>query len=749
MSGESAVQSGRLGRSSALFATIFVLAAALAASIAWLASYGAQIQGDIQGPLRLIITGLIVDAGLIAILAVLVGRRMLTVFRSREAGSRMHLRYMTLFALAAAIPAIVGAFSFVLLIRGVDVWFSSRVSAMMDSSAEIAKYVYTGELNRLEAAIDETSTYMDRSISGLRSRETFEEKVLKPLLGPNGYISIRVIDAQGRLLAEAKAEQAGEYRPPASKKFVDADVAVSAQCRSAAPPADCSLPYDINDQTDIATVLFPLSGSNHPYVLFEAPLQSGLFAKLSTASDAITQFRAFSQNQGAVRGILFGVYVEVMLLMLLGAVWLGMAVASNISEPVSWLIEAANRVAIGDLSARVPSALAVDEIGMLSHSFNKMTDDLERQTAALVAAGKEADNRRTFIETVLSGVSAGVIGLDASGRISAFNNQALRLLDMRAEDARGKSLAEVAPELEEVAARAAETGAGAEAELNILRGNLVRRLRVRAGGDAHDGLVLTFDDMTRLVAAQRNAAWRDVARRIAHEIKNPLTPIQLSAERLRRKYRQEVISDVETFDRCTETIIRQVSDIGRMVDEFSSFARMPAPRIASCDGVELLREAVFARRVAHPDIDITLTDEMQGDPVIQCDERMIAQALTNILKNAAEAVQARLHAEPEPAGRITATIRRGGDLVQFEIEDNGVGLPEEGRDRLIEPYVTTREKGTGLGLAIVSRILEDHGGSLILGDAEHGRGARLVLTLPQDELRKTPGAKPEQHIEQV
>ena len=247
-----------------------------------------------------------------------------------------------------------------------------------------------------------------------------------------------------------------------------------------------------------------------------------------------------------------------------------------------------------------------------------------------------------------------------------------------------------------------------------------------------EGLVLTFDDITRLVSAQRNAAWRDVARRIAHEIKNPLTPIQLSAERIRRKFRKSVEpADLDTFDRCTETIVRQVGDIGRMVDEFSAFARMPAPQPSEQDAAELLREAVFARRVADPDIDWVIGEPLP-QAVVTADGRMLAQALANVLKNASEAVRARLAARPEPTGRIRADIVIQGQDLSFVVEDNGLGLPAKDRDRLTEPYVTTREKGTGLGLAIVKRVMEDHGGDLELADAVEGPGARVVLRLPRN-----------------
>jgi two-component system nitrogen regulation sensor histidine kinase NtrY len=358
-----------------------------------------------------------------------------------------------------------------------------------------------------------------------------------------------------------------------------------------------------------------------------------------------------------------------------------------------------------------------------------MTHDLQVQQEALRAAGRDAENRRQFIETVLSEVSAGVLGLDGEGRVSAANRQAGVLLGLTGGGAAGLVLTDIAPEMTAIAAAARRHGE-AEAEIDLIRDDEPRRLRVRASAAAQSGLVLTFDDVTKLVAAQRVAAWKDVARRIAHEIKNPLTPIQLSAERLRRRYRAQITGDVETFDRCTDTIIRQVGDIGRMVDEFSAFARMPAPRFGEENAAELLRRAAFAQKVASPDIIVEL-EEPGGPSPMLCDGRMVSQALINVLKNAAEAIATRRVAEPDAPGHIRARMDQDVDHICFIVEDNGVGLPAKGRDRLTEPYVTTREKGTGLGLAIVKRVMEDHGGELGLQDASEPPGARAVLRFPR------------------
>jgi two-component system nitrogen regulation sensor histidine kinase NtrY len=433
-------------------------------------------------------------------------------------------------------------------------------------------------------------------------------------------------------------------------------------------------------------------------------------------------------SRGRIRGAFALSYFETVLLVLVGAVWLGIEAAGGIASPVARLVQAADRVSAGDLSARVEIGHDPEEIAELSRAFNRMTRDLEQQRQALRSAHAEAEARREFTETVLLGVSAGVIGLDSQGCISAINRQANELLALEPGPPSRQPLSEAAPELAAVAAEAMAIRAEVERDVDVTRRGDTRRLRVQARPSA-EGLVLTFDDITRLVAAQRNAAWRDVARRIAHEIKNPLTPIQLSAERLRRKYRPQISGDLETFDRCTDTIVRQVGDIGRMVDEFSAFARMPAPVFAPHDPIELLREAAFAQRVVDPQTEIELAPAAEGLS-LNCDGRIVGQALTNVLKNAGEAIAARRLTDPAAKGRILAGLVEHDGNLDFIIEDNGVGLPDKDRDRLTEPYVTTRSKGTGLGLAIVKRILEDHGGELRLSDATELPGAKVTLAFP-------------------
>jgi two-component system, NtrC family, nitrogen regulation sensor histidine kinase NtrY len=367
----------------------------------------------------------------------------------------------------------------------------------------------------------------------------------------------------------------------------------------------------------------------------------------------------------------------------------------------------------------------------LGRAFNRMTTQLEAQRGELIKARQEAEARSAFTRTVLSDVSAGVIGLDPDGRIAVANRSAATLLGQPDAKLEGRRLLEVAPEFAEILRRAAEQEPQESHRVDLQRQGGATHLNVRINADAAGrGQVLTFDDMTRLVAAQRQEAWKDVARRIAHEIKNPLTPIQLSAERLQRKYGREITEDREVFERCTDTILRQVADIGRMVDEFSGFARMPAPRPKLTDLTELMRASAFAQRLSSPDIRFDV--ESTATAPLWCDERLMAQAITNVVKNASEAIQARRQQTGEPKeGRVLLRLSDIKDVVILEIIDNGIGFPAKDRARLVEPYVTTRAKGTGLGLAIVQRVVEDHGGILELTDADPAPGAVVRFVLPR------------------
>jgi two-component system nitrogen regulation sensor histidine kinase NtrY len=391
-------------------------------------------------------------------------------------------------------------------------------------------------------------------------------------------------------------------------------------------------------------------------------------------------------------------------------------------------MNAANLVSTGDLHVQVPVHRSEGDLAQLGETFNKMTQELRTQRDELVSASDLIDSRRRFIEAVLSSASAGIIGVDASGSVGILNRSAEKLIGHAESETLGHPLSDVLPELDDMMKTAREgTQRLVQGQITISREGRERNLSVRVSAEqtsqSHDSYIITLDDITELVSAQRTSAWADVARRIAHEIKNPLTPIQLSAERIRRKFGKVITEDKAIFEQCTDTIVRQVDDIRRMVDEFSRFARMPKPVIEGEDVVETVRQAVFLMRVGHPDINIEA--EIKEEPMrAQFDRRLISQALTNIIKNATEAIEA-VPAEELGKGRIDVIAARENEDIVIDVIDNGIGLPKVSRARLLEPYVTTREKGTGLGLAIVGRVLEDHGGRIELNDAADIRpGAR-------------------------
>ena len=715
-------------RARLVFAALFTLALALIGLTVWIlaAAPSADGGGGMRGSAgRLVVVILLANLVPLAVISAIVGVRVLSLVRERssDAGARLHLRFVALFSAVAVGPAVVVALVFgVLVNRGVDAWFSDNVRAAVENGATVGRaYVedvsddMTGDLATIVAELGGVRPLFERRLQF--------GAALTQIAAFFGYPAIYVLDGNGQVLARGETAAAPPYVAPPEDAFTVAEGGDEAA-------------VEVTENPDVIRAVTVLPGYPDAYLYVVRPIGDGLIARMRQSDQAIQAYREAEDSRTRIQAAFILAYAQTVILVLVGAVWLGMSAANAISRPVARLINAANRIAAGDLGARVPTQRDLAEINMLSSAFNGMAEDLEAQQKALRHASEEAQARSLFTETVLSGVSAGVIGLDRNGRVSAINDSARELLAIQAEGPIGRPLAELAPELGALIGRGEPQ---IEEDVDISREGETRRLRVRVQGGLGGEAVMTFDDITRLVTAQRNAAWRDVARRIAHEIKNPLTPIQLSADRLRRKYRRRVEDDVEVFDRCTETIIRQVGDIGRMVDEFSAFARMPAPRFTRADPAELLREAVFAQRVAAPDIEVRLSEELPK-AVLTCDRTMIGQALANVLKNAGEAVQARRDKGHDTAG-VTADLDIVDGVATFIIEDDGVGLPAKDRDRLTEPYVTTREKGTGLGLAIVRRICEDHGGALKLADAVHLRGARVCLVLPLQPQR--PASQPD------
>jgi two-component system nitrogen regulation sensor histidine kinase NtrY len=686
------------------------LAVAIAAVISGVLTY-LNISGfaPFDSPPSTLVVLFVVDFALVLALGVLIAWRLTRLWTERKsgaAGSRMHVRLVAMFSAIAVIPAIlVAIFAAVSLNLGVEAWFSERVQTALDNSLRVADAYVEEHKQVIRADILAMAFDLERAGPLLQSDQARIVDILETEAKIRALPAVYVIDSTGRTLASAKLASMPDRGP------------VSVQQISEAQNGNVVLIEETDENA--VSALVKLNAFVDAYLLVTRAVDPMVLDHQRGTQDAVSEYQRLSQNRSDIQITFAVLYAVVALLILLAAIWLALWAANRIVAPIGRLAGAAERVSEGDLSVRVQAGPDDDEVGALSDTFNRMTSQLEAQRKELVDANSQLDARRRFTEAVLAGITAGVIGIDGDGRVTLLNRTASRLLDVAPDEVEGRHYSESVPELAGLIRRAmAEPLGRAAGQVDVRRNGALRYLNVQVSSEAGDntGYVITFDDITDLVSAQRTAAWADVARRIAHEIKNPLTPIQLSAERLKRKYAAEVSSDPDVFAQCTDTIIRQVGDIGRMVDEFSSFARMPAPVFRREAAQELLRHAVFLQRVAQPQVAFEVT--APADPVyFECDGRLVSQALTNVLKNALEAIHARMSGGDTAPGRIGIDLEVKNGRVVLTVTDNGIGLPSENRHRLTEPYVTTRAKGTGLGLAIVRKILEDHGGELVLEDA--------------------------------
>jgi two-component system nitrogen regulation sensor histidine kinase NtrY len=669
---------------------------------------------------------LVFNLALVLALATAIGwriARLMATRRSGRAGAKLHVRLVTWFSAIAVVPVLlVAIFAAVTLNLGLDQMFSGRVKQALDSAQEVAHRFIQAEARGITISAGEISENLAHDPTLLDENKRLDLKLMMTKIAfmtkDRGLIGTFLLDSQGTELGKSAALNYSAALKPSASDFADARAG--------------KILVDGSPDTGLVHALVRLPFLNDAYLLVVEKVDPQVFGYYNRTKAAVSEYNRLNAERLETQLQFAALYAMVALVVLLAAIWSGLWAANRLVRPVSDLIDAAGRVSEGDLTAQVFVQHHDDELGRLGLAFNRMTQQLSAQRGDLVAANRLNEIRRRFTEAVLSGVSAGVIGLDGEGRITIINRAAARLLNAAPEDMETSHYSEAVPELAPLILRAMSEPVGRSGgEVTIKRGGAPRTLSVQVTSEkgSADGFVLTFDDITDLVSAQRTAAWADVARRIAHEIKNPLTPIQLSAERLKRKYASEIVTDPEIFQQCTDTIVRQVGDIGRMVDEFSSFARMPTPVMRRENAQELLQQAVFLQRVANPLINFTTT--APKEPVhFEGDGRLISQALTNVLKNAGEGIAARIAKGDDEPGKITIAVEPNGANFFYRITDNGIGLPPEHRHRLTEPYVTTRAKGTGLGLAIVRKIVEDHGGDITLGDAENGEGAEVTLTFP-------------------
>ncbi|PPR74735.1 MAG: Sensor protein kinase WalK [Alphaproteobacteria bacterium MarineAlpha3_Bin4] len=688
--------------------------------------------------IRTVVNLLYIDGVILLLLGIVVARRIIQVWHERKkggAGAGLHVRLAMLFSLVAVTPAImVTIFSALFLNFGLQTWFAERVSTAIAQSEGVANAVLLEHRKGIQADAFAIANELNYNAPALMRNPGAFNRVLTSHAALRSLSVAVVVDGSGQKLGRSEynlVEEIENISPAAVK------IASSGQIAVLSPEKD-----------DRVRALIRLNRFVDAYLLIERFVDSRVTGFIERTRQIKSEYQAAEKEQIGIQISFVTIFVIVDLLLLLSAVWIGLTVSTRIANPISNLITAAGRVSAGNLEVRVETTEAADEISSLSRAFNEMTRRLARQQQGLIDANRELDERRRFTETVLAGVSAGVVGLDSRGKINLPNRSASDLLATDLAKSTGRDLGTMVPEFANLlAATMAQPERMHKSEIKLVRHGQPRTLLVRIAAERLAGevigYVVTFDDVTELLSAQRKAAWADVARRIAHEIKNPLTPIQLSAERLKRKYMGEIQTNPEIFESCTETIIRQVEDIGRMVDEFSSFARMPQPSLKMENLSEVCRQTLFLEQNRHPEI--TFTSVLpEHDIELRCDVQQVARALTNLLKNAAESILGANDAGVTGDGKVTLTLcsadgARSLDsgAVLIVIEDNGKGLPEKDRDRLTEPYITTRAKGTGLGLAIVKKIMEDHNGDLLLADRKGGGAALSMVFRAIDAQEET------------
>jgi two-component system, NtrC family, nitrogen regulation sensor histidine kinase NtrY len=711
-------------------------ALAMAALASGIATYLALTKTPPFGPdPNAVLSLLNLDLLLLLLLGAVVAWRLIEVWAERRrglAGSRLQIRLVVLFGLIAVMPTIIVAvFSYLFFSFGVESWFSEKVRTAISESRAVAEAYLHEHQQAIRADVLAMANDLNRDALKLALNPQHLGQVVSAQAALRGLTEAMIFDRAGRMLAKSSLSFTLGFEPIPEEKIrlaAEGDVVIMT-----------------NDSDDRVRALVRLNQFGDVYLYIGRFIEPRVLNYIEQNRRAAAQYEEL-EGQRSDSQIKFAlIFLMVALLFLVAAVAIGIHFATQLAVPIRRLVTAAEQIRGGDLAARVPEGEKDDELASLSRAFNRMTYQIESQQRELKEANRQLDERRRFTETVLTGVSAGVIGLDRFGHVNLPNRSASLLLGVDLEQSIGLDLAAVAPEmaglLDEAERRPDRL---AQSHVQLSRGTSTRTLLVRIAAEHYgreiSGFVVTFDDITELLSAQRKAAWADIARRIAHEIKNPLTPIQLAAERLRRRYLKEIKHDAETFTVCTDTIIRHVGDIGRMIDEFSSFARMPAPVLRPENLIEIARQTVFLQRTAHPEI--TFETIFPAHPVaVRCDARLAGQAVINIVKNAIEAIEMRVTEQgPNPAGRIRVSVTEEAGRPAIIVEDNGKGLPQQGRERLTEPYVTTHAKGTGLGLAIVKKIMEDHQGELVLEDGEAcGARVRLVFATTETRVPDHPG----------
>lgn len=701
------------------FGCVLLLAATLALTY-WIVSERHGHQALLPAPLTaaLLVTNLVPALVLMS----LIGRR---IAMRRSAGTmgqvqgrgRLHVRFVALFSLISSIPMIlVVIFASLLFQNGVEFWFSERARNMLENANDLARGYY--EESRRDVSAETIAMASD-----------LREYLAQTSIDSPEFAEAYVFQVLSRKLNESAIVEMGKDGVIRTAAIIDPDNRASADrvTPEMVKELDNGKNVVVSAGPDRIEVVTTLDRQGKIYLYSARASNQLALSQWERAQNVLSDYDALFARSQTLQ-IRFNIALFMVSLLLVAiALWVALRFADRMVSPLTDLVAAARDISAGNFSTRVGATHRTDEVGMLGRAFNRMTQRLSEQTSALIRANNQLDDRRAFIEAVLESVTAGVISVDPQGMVRLINSTAQLLLQRDLNQILGQPIRDVAPQLAQLLDEDVETSV-----IQYSRGTELLTFAVKTVREPY-GQVVTFEDITQQMLDQRQAAWSDVARRIAHEIKNPLTPIQLAAERLKRRYARQLEDDQDIFVQLTDTIVRQVGDLRNMVDEFSSFARLPKPVFREENFVDLVRQAIFLQEMAHPEIAFATTNDSDNIPLF-CDRRQIGQSITNIVKNSIEAIEAALNIEKIEKGRLESNIAVNGNIVTLTIDDNGIGLPAD-RERIFEPYVTTREKGTGLGLAIVKKIVEEHFGDI---GFESGRtdGTRVTISFDIAALRR-------------
>lgn len=674
-----------------------------------------------------------IDFVLLLTIVILLARRLTRLWMAQkmgQIGAKLHTKFVVIFGLLAMTPAVlISVFSGFLFNMGLQIWFNDRVKTALQESTKIAQAYLEEHQKVIRANVHTMARDLAQDFHIYVHNPQLLQEALDLHAETRNLDEALVFDGTPNVLARSRLSFSLEFEVFTPQALETAKTHVLIRT---------------SEKGDRVRALLKIAPHIDAYLLVGRIVDPLVFRRIHEVADAVSNYHLLEDYHKKLEVYFILMFMVITLLLLLTAIWVALNFASRIVKPISDLIQASEQVRSGDLNVRVTESAQDDEIALLSRSFNRMTGQLDEQQQKLLQVNKTLDSRRQFIEDVLSGVSAGVIGLNAQKVVQIFNKSAADLLDWKKEKTL-VPLATMFPEVMPLFEQFEAESAFVQGHIKVQRRRKIHILMVRIVQEKTKGVaqgyIVTFDDITELVSAQRKAAWADVARRIAHEIRNPLTPIQLSAERLQRKYTKQITENKEQFSDTVETIVRQVTHIGNMVKEFAHFAKMPEPKMQLENIVKLVSQSMRQEEVGNRDIKFTFTSkEKQID--FLCDSAQIGQLMTNLLQNAVDSIKEKTkkNTAKDYQGHIQVLLENSEKIFTIKIEDNGLGFPKDKKDVLTEPYVTHKEKGTGLGLAIVKKIVEDHEGTLALEDSLKGQkiaGAIVILTFPKTHERET------------